>query len=107
MANISATVTAFLELSVALSIKATQTSSITNTLKKNLLKYRCSWSQRYWHEHNLSVFEKNLMRWRQAGAAFYKGRELQAERINMATGEGSDTRPGVSDPGDGRYRSFE
>ena len=26
---------------------------------------------------------------------------------NIATGEGSDTCPGVPDPGDGRYRSFE
>lgn len=45
----------------------------------------------YQHEINLSLSEKDLKRWRLAGAAFLKEMEIQ----------------GVSDPGDGRYRNFE
>ena len=45
----------------------------------------------YWHEINLSLSEKDLKRWKQAGAAFLKEMEIQ----------------GVSNPGKGRYRNFE
>ena len=67
-------------------------AQISPALKERLLEMPSSlYKPTYWHEINLSLSEKDLKRWRLAGAAFLKEIEIQE----------------ASNPGEGKYRSFE
>ena len=73
--------------------KPAMPAQISPALKERLpgLLLKGSDKPAHWHEINLSLSEKDLKRWRLAGAAYVKEVGIQE----------------ASNPGNGRYRSFE